>query len=390
MLAIALAIVLISVLLSAVSCSDDDKPPVPPLFPDEGDPAPHRLFEENRLAYSLAHDGMWVADPWGPVSFEGEMVFFDYGLWIGADVNGQERVSALSYFSSEVQPLPLAADSVAQVYLLTVHTAAGDPDYDLWPRAAGAPVDIFGRPLLLGDRTAWTAHDDLDPARHSLLHSLPLGAQVRRTIWAFHQPDSVLFESFEIRNVSNQRWSDTWLGLWCDPDAGWANNDRIGCDPTLDLAYVWTAPEEPESTWAARQPAVGIVLLDTPEERRLTAFPRILKNTNEPQTALEAYRLQQGIDVDGSDFVDPVTGQPTLHCLSGDPVSGTGWIDAGSYDRRMMPCTGPFEVAPGASVTLTVAIIVSMHGDPLAAVTGLKTAAATVRANPAWWSLLTR
>jgi len=333
---------------------------------------------------------MWVADPWGPVSFEGEMVFFDYGLWIGADVNGEERVSALSYFSSEVQPLPLSADSVAQVYLLTVHTAAGDPDYDLWPRAAGAPVDLFGRPLLLGDRTAWTAHDDLDPARHSLLHALPLGAQVRRTIWAFHQPDSVLFERFEIRNVSSEQWSDTWLSLWCDPDAGRANNDRIGCDPTLDLGYVWTAPEEPESTWAARQPAVGILLLDTPEERRLTAFPRILKNSNEPQTALEAYRLQRGIDIDGSLFVDPVTGQPTVYCLSGDPVSGTGWVDADSYDRRMMPSTGPFDVPPGASVTLTVAILVSMHRDPLAAVTGLKNAAAAVRANPAWWNPLTR
>lgn len=386
MLAVALAIVLLSV----VSCSDDDKPPAPPLFPDEGDPAAHRLFEENRLAYRLANDGMWVADPWGPVSFEGNMVFFDYGLWIGANVNGQARVSALSYFSSEVQPLPLSADSVAQVYLLTVHTAAGDPDYDLWPRAAGAPVDPFGRPLLLGDRTAWTAHDDLDPARHSLLHSLPLGAQVRRMIWAFHQPDSVLFEKFEVRNVSNERWSDAWLSLWCDADVGQANNDRIGCDPSLDLGYVWTAPAQPETLWAERQPAVGLLLLDNPEGRRLAAFPRILKNTNEPLSALEAYRLQQGSDVDGTPFIDPTTQQPSLFCLSGDPVAGTGWIDAENYDRRMMLCTGPFEVAPGASVSVTVAIIVSMHRDPLAAITGLKTAAATVRANPAWWEPITR
>ncbi len=387
--AVLFAIVLFAIVLFATSCSGDKKPS-PPLFPDEGDPAPIRLFEENRLSYILSNEGMWITDPWGPVSFEGAMVFFDYGLWIGANVNGLERVSALSYFSSEVQPLPISADSVAQVYLVTVHTAQGDPDYDLWPRAAGAPVDPFDRPLLLGDRTAWTAHDDLDPARHTLFASLPLGAQIRRTIWAYHQPDSVLFERFEIRNVSNQAWSGTYLGLWCDTDVGLVNNDRIACDPDLDLGYAWTDPETPESAWGTRQPAVGVLLLETPNDLRLTAFPRILKNTTEPQSSLEAYRLLRGVNVDGAPFTDPTTEEATSFCLAGDPVTGEGWVDAGDYDRRMMLCTGPFDLPPAASVSLTVAIILSMHRDPLAAITGLRAAAGTVRANPAWWDHFAR
>jgi hypothetical protein len=58
--------------------------------------------------------------------------------------------------------------------------------------------------------------------------------------------------------------------------------------------------------------------------------------------------------------VNPITNLPTTYTLSGDPVTGEGWIDGilnAPGDRRIGPASGPFNMEPGDTQEVVVAEI---------------------------------
>jgi hypothetical protein len=52
------------------------------------------------------------------------------------------------------------------------------------------------------------------------------------------------------------------------------------------------------------------------------------------------------VNADGTPIVNPVTGQATHFMVSGDPVTGAGWLDTNPADRRLQLSSGPFRMAP--------------------------------------------
>jgi hypothetical protein len=84
-----------------------------------------------------------------------------------------------------------------------------------------------------------------------------------------------------------------------------------------------------------------------------------------PQGTLEGasqfYNFMQGkIGSTGEYFINPVTGLQTRFALSGDPVTGLGWIDGmlqSSGDRRFGLSTGPLQMAPGDTQVVIIAEI---------------------------------
>jgi hypothetical protein len=385
--------VVIAVLLLSAACADEWHPgktgpnclppPTPP--PDNGPPTPERLFAPNRMELLLRNDGSrGMAN--AVVSFDDGPIVFDFGLWVGARVNGRVRVSATSYNAPEFRPLPRGPDSVALAYILVPGDGPGEADYDAWPVEAGAPSDDERNPRRIGTATGWIALDDSDPSSHTVLHSDPLQAEVRETVWAETALDSVLFVRFQVTNVSSATWEDLRLGIWCDADVGMAANDLVGSDPARQLGYTYTAAA-PETIWGAWQPAVGFTFLETPEDAGMTAFPQLLKGWGEPNTAPEAYNLLHGLDKLGAGFVDPTTQEVTVLAVSGDPVSGTGWYETYPMDRRLLMSTGPFVAQPGRTLTLTVALVAARARRAHENVTALRAAVDAVRANPASWSV---
>jgi len=333
-------------------------------------PNVHSLLVSNTGARDFTEEAsLWV---------RGGSVFFDLGLWIGARVGGVVRVSATSYFGSEFRPLVLPGGTRALVYILRKGEGAGDEDYDTWPVTSGAPSDEAGAPRVTGDATAWTAYQDNDPTRHTIFDTPPLGAEVRQTVWGTAAVDSVLYQRFDVKNASADAWSDAYLGIWVDPDLGFAANDLVGCDVPLSMGYVYTAASPLETAWGAYQPACGIVLLETPQDAGFFAFPRVWKGDTEPENAAEAYNLLQGLNVNGEAFLDSTSGEPTRFTASGDPVAGTGSIEHVAADRRMMLVTGPLTFSPGDSATLVYAIVFARAAERLAAVTALRQAAGTL------------
>jgi hypothetical protein len=373
---------LVLLLLAFASCGAEHKPAEPQV---EG-PAAQRLFQPNRMALIVRNDGSRDFTAGETLTYDGRNVINDLGLWIGARVAGQIRVSATSYYGSELEPARLgASDSLALVYVLSPGAKPGDPDYDAWPVRAGAPSNFAGRPLLIGSGTGWTAYDDFDPGLHVRFGSHPLGAVVRETVWGFPQPDSALFARYQVQNASDSRWDEVLVGVWVDADVGDPENELVGCDIERSLGYAYTAPGVPETGFGTFQPAMGVLLLATPEDAGFYAFPRIWKAENEPHSAAEAYNLLQGRNLDGSAYQDSTTGQVTRFTASGDPVAGTGSIEHVPADRRMLVVAGPVSVEPEAVISLTCAILFGRDPDALRAITRLWSAADSVRSERTLW-----
>jgi hypothetical protein len=62
-------------------------------------------------------------------------------------------------------------------------------------------------------------------------------------------------------------------------------------------------------------------------------------------------------------MVDPTTGTPTKFAFTGDPISGSGWLDEDRRDIRSMQSIAPFDLAPGDVRSLTVVWLVATGQD---------------------------
>jgi hypothetical protein len=77
----------------------------------------------------------------------------------------------------------------------------------------------------------------------------------------------------------------------------------------------------------------------------------------------------------GAPFIDPKTGQASKFTLSGDPVTGQGWIDGKDLppqDRRICQVTGPFTMAVGDTQELVVANVGGIGSDRISSIAVLK------------------
>ncbi|HLP18159.1 MAG TPA: hypothetical protein VK470_18010, partial [Bacteroidota bacterium] len=82
-----------------------------------------------------------------------------------------------------------------------------------------------------------------------------------------------------------------------------------------------------------------------------------------------------GLNKSGFPYVDPKTGQHTKYVASGDPVTGSGWIDGMLIppgDRRMLQSSGPFTMANGDTQEVVIAGIVAQDENRLSSVSLLK------------------
>jgi hypothetical protein len=70
----------------------------------------------------------------------------------------------------------------------------------------------------------------------------------------------------------------------------------------------------------------------------------------------------EGLDANGNPMINPVTGMPTRFAFTGDPVTGTGWIDEPN-DLRQLLSFAPVDLEPGASVHYRLAWIFASGSD---------------------------
>lgn len=240
--------------------------------------------------------------------------------------------------------------------------------------APGDSVDIPG-PDVSGDQMLWSVYNDADPSIHTndAGGTSPLGIEVQQSIFAFDDPGalgSTVFLRYRIINKWVNTLDNAYVAVWSDPDIGGLTDDLAGCDVPLDLGYAYNATI-PDAIYGNSPPAVGFDVLRGPGVGPLSAFNRYINGTD-PDSPSQSYNYMQGLMPDGSDFIDPTTGLPTLYTHSGDPLTGIGWIDSAPADRRIFAPSGPFTMSPGDTIELLVALVIGQGDDHLQSIAALK------------------
>lgn len=286
-------------------------------------------------------------------------------------------------FSAEINKTGGTAASVYTQY---------EADWNAWPAQYGAPyedvdgngsynpaVDVPGVPG--ADQTIWFVANDLDPtAQQQFYGTLGLGCEMQATFWGYNTTGALgnaMFRKYTLINKSGVDITDMYVCMWSDPDLGDAGDDYTGCDIDLSLGYIYNGDDN-DASYGVNVPAGGFDFFQGPivpsegsqavfngqylqDYRNLpmSAFFFFINGDpvyqdptlGDPTGAIEFRNLMEGkISTTGVPFVDPTTGLETKFTLSGNPVTGTGWIDGIIHrpgDRRLGMVAGPFTMAAG-------------------------------------------
>lgn len=285
-----------------------------------------------------------------------------------------------------------------------------DPDGPEGPEQPDGVYDPnVDRPDIIGDKIIWCVYNDGTPStQRQRLATEPLGIEIHQLVWAFDRGDAlgnVIFFRYRFINQQSYDIDDFIFTAWFDPDLGDYTDDLIGCDVPLSLGFIYN--HESDTQYGANPPAFGCDFFqgpivespgDTaflalgpffgvkkvPDYRNLpmTSFMYYIQShatIGDPNTAQEARYYQEGcVDRTGAPLNPPawgIGGTPNdnpCYIYSGDPVTGTGWLDSPPADKRFMVNTGPFSLAAGDTQDVVVAYIVSRSSSALASLQQLK------------------
>ncbi len=321
----------------------------------------------------------------------GKTAVFAAGLWVGGQVSGVTRL-AVSEYSDEYGPGSAIGgtphdpdDPLFHVYKLSrVYTSDAERDAALAQYEAGA--EVYGAPdvevqgdgtlNILGDQMTWAVYNDLDPANHTNRAgtTAPLGIEVQQTTFAFNRLGALgntVFIRYKFINRGTNSLTNMFVSQWSDPDLGGFTDDLVACDPALGLGYVYNATNNDEQ-YGTAVPAVGYDFFVGPGPGGgMTSFNKYINGTD-PNTFAKSYNYMRGLDADGNVVINPVTGQPTNFQVSGDPVTGSGWLDSNPADRRLMLSSGPFSMAPNDSQEVVAAIVIGQSSNRLRSISLMK------------------
>lgn len=276
------------------------------------------------------------------------------------------------------------------------------------------------------DQVIWQVFNDLSRALTIALQgSEPMGLEIQKTLWGYKRTDALgnlYFQRYKILNKGGAVIDDAgtkgtffmdsmYVAQWSDPDLGGAGDDLIGCDTLLSMGFVYNGvPIDLEyRKYNLPPPSSGYDFLAgpiVPAAGRTAVFDLKYKAgfrnlgmtsfswfsagaaiSDPPRTyatgTIRWYKMLRGwAPVDGADSFypwDPKFLPAGPYPLSGDPVTGKGYVDGQgtSYsfppgDRRLNLSTGPFSMAPGDTQEVTVGVVVGLGSDRISSVAVLK------------------
>jgi hypothetical protein len=394
---------------------------------------------------------------------------FASGIWIGGFVGTELRQAAATYSNWEFYAGPLnSAGQVPggncavydKIYLVSkddikayINAGTTSPDLAAWPTGLGAPTfrDVNGNgtyergtdtivtptsqsqtinlganqlPLISGDQMAWWVMNDVG-GPHLRTGSRPIGLEVQVSAFAFNLPGDLgntTFYRYKLNYKGTQPLTQTYFGIFSDPDLGNASDDYVGADTTLGLGYVYNADnfDEGSDGYGTPPPAAGYDFFQGPlvpapgvnhRDPDGTVYPnqRRLKMTTfvyynncgngincDPRAnTADYYNFMSGRWQNGQQFYACGDGANNTFAscgtarimFPGDPTAAAGqrfWSEFqptqtaatpnAPSDRRFALATGPFTINPGDSQTLVFGIVYGRGENNIASVTALKRA----------------
>jgi hypothetical protein len=289
------------------------------------------------------------------------------------------------------------------------------------PGVAGADV------TLPADQVLWTAYNDLNRSLTTALYgSEPIGLECQVTLWGYKRTDAMgncYFRRYRLINKGGAVIDDSnnkgtfyidsmYVCQWSDPDLGEAGDDIVGCDTTVSLGFVYNGvPVDPEYAGFRLPPPAsgwdfmaGAVVPGKSTDSAVYNFKRVYGKKNLPMTGFAYFSAGSALSdprprtysiggmrwwkmlrgyapMDGPDVYYPFPPglTPGPFPLSGDPVTGKGFIDGlglayamSPGDRRLLLNSGPFSLAPNDTNEIVVAVVVGLGADRLSSVSVLK------------------
>ena len=339
---------------------------------------------------------------------------FGAGIWIAAKVDGDLRC-AVGYNPNsaafEMYPgsLPNNAGEVGPDEILYMST---DPeDYVNWPLR-----NPDGTPKIVSIQDSYAIYNDMNPA-WTFSTEKPLGIKViqRGYAWNYTANQDIVFLTFDLINITNDplypaaaakfdpstpapppntTLKDVYFGPCCDPDIGGATDDMLDFDPSRNLGMVWDFDGvEPNFENNGKTGWLGYDFLESPiadrdidlngdgvvnddsvnfgtadkpiwvkdrrkgEQLGLTAFKMFVLQID-PRTDEERYHMMAGYD-----YRTMVEGGDSLYV----PFD----TDEAPEDKRFVQVAGPFDLAPGDTARVVVAIMVAQTREKLLALDDL-------------------
>ncbi|TDI87431.1 MAG: hypothetical protein E2O78_01150, partial [Caldithrix sp.] len=266
-----------------------------------------------------------------------------------------------------------------------------------------------------GDQVVWLVANDLNESQiQGFYGSPPIGIEMQVTLWAYKRADAlgnIIFKEFTViyKGTATTPISATidsmFLCQWSDPDLGSFGDDFAGSDTTLSLGYCYNSQTN-DATYAQvglPPPAAGYDFFAGPIVPQaggeaifnlakraefvnlpMTTFAFFAAGSQDSDPSLggnyngtlQWWNLLRGFrprpENPAQPWIDPTTGQITKFRVPGDPVTGSGWIDANPGDRRILLASGPFTMALGDTQQVVVAVLAGLGSDRLSSISVLK------------------
>ncbi len=278
------------------------------------------------------------------------------------------------------------------------------------------------RPDLIGDVTVWCVYNDGVPGVLRRFQQVsPQGIEIQQTVFGFASKATIgnmLFIRYRIinRGTVAETLDSVYFASVTDGDLGDYTDDLVGCDTLLSAGYYYN--RGPDGQYGVNCPAFlidflqgpvvyipGETFVDANNNGEFDAGETALTNAynvrgvvkgkdtipgakNLPLTGCQQYMsshpthgdpsthwelhyyLRGGAGRDGSP-IDPCrwsfgNGSSTSSCsvwnnkfmYSGDPSTGTGWVNTVGIDQRLMLSSGPFKLVKDKPIDIVTAYLV--------------------------------
>lgn len=234
------------------------------------------------------------------------------------------------------------------------------------------------------DQAVWWVFNDAGNAND--IGSQPLELEVQIMAYVYDSNVSNIYNSsfYDVKfiNRGTESVDSMYAGIWMDPDLGCPYDDYLGSVPEENLAFVYNEDAidgladgtcEVVPTYE-EPPMFGLKLLEGPYNSQGTGRLDMnsfvyYNNAGGPPTgsvgptiSTEIFNVLTGRKADGSVFLNP-DNEPTNFLFPDNPADAPdGWSMCSeeiiAADRRFIMSMGPMTLPPGASNSMTFALVV--------------------------------
>ncbi len=360
---------------------------------------------------------------WKLLPQDDDRIIWEHGIRIIGKINNEPVARLINWYFSSYSPGPILDGQPAfvshpedslryRVYKVTEGDDTTNIDYAEWPVDFGAPVDQNGKPMILGDQILWTVYNALDSTVNpDFYKQTDLPIEIQQTVFAKRgsaQDDedifsNVAFIEWTLINKGDVEIDSTYIGFWTDIDFFDLLKNFPGVDTSLQLGYCWNY-DDPAAVgytllYGPVVPATGEKAifkgkkLENYKNLPLSAFKPIIERfgTNpifiEPDTIIGIWNNARGYDNNGNIIIDPTTGNPTTFPVSGDPVTGDGWLFTDEYNGTGFEAgfafySGPFQFAPNDTQWVMIALVPATGYDGITSIIHLREKVSILRSLP--------